>query len=50
VKLLSLVIIEAPAVELLRHSGEHTHYRAFRAMTRCYFAAFHAGERPRSSR
>jgi pimeloyl-ACP methyl ester carboxylesterase len=45
VKPLSLVIIEAPAVELLRYSGEHGHYRAFRAMTRDYFAAFHAGER-----
>jgi len=44
VKLLSLAIIEAPAAELLRSLGEHEHYRAFRAMTQSYFAAFHAGE------
>jgi pimeloyl-ACP methyl ester carboxylesterase len=45
VPLLSLAIIEAPAAELLRYMGEHRHYRAFRAMTYAYFAAFHAGER-----
>jgi pimeloyl-ACP methyl ester carboxylesterase len=45
VPLLSLTIIEAPAAELLRSLGEHQHYRAFRAMTDGYFAAFHAGER-----
>jgi pimeloyl-ACP methyl ester carboxylesterase len=44
VKLLSLVIIEAPAVGLLRSLGKHQHYRAFREMTDRYFAAFHAGE------
>ena len=45
VKLLSLTIIEAPAAEPLRTLGEHEHYRAFRAMTDSYFAAFHAGEK-----
>jgi pimeloyl-ACP methyl ester carboxylesterase len=45
VKLLSLAIIEAPAAGLLRSLGEHEHYRAFRAMTQSYFAAFHAGEK-----
>jgi pimeloyl-ACP methyl ester carboxylesterase len=44
VPLLSLVIVEAPAPELLRHMGEHQHYRAFREMTDAYFGAFHAGE------
>ena len=44
VPLLSLVIIEAPAVEMLRLKGEHRHYRAFREMTDAYFRAFHAGE------
>jgi pimeloyl-ACP methyl ester carboxylesterase len=42
--LLSLVIIEAPAVEMLRLMGEHQHYRAFCEMTDAYFRAFHAGE------
>jgi pimeloyl-ACP methyl ester carboxylesterase/uncharacterized protein YjiS (DUF1127 family) len=45
VALLSLTIIEAPAAALLRESGEHRHYHAFRAMTCAYFAAFHAGDR-----
>jgi pimeloyl-ACP methyl ester carboxylesterase len=44
VPLLSLVIVEAPAAELLRLAGEHRHYRAFRAMTDAYFEAFRAGE------
>ena len=44
VPLLSLTIIEAPAPELLRHMGEHQHYRAFREMTEVYFKAFHAGD------
>jgi pimeloyl-ACP methyl ester carboxylesterase len=43
VPLRSLVIIEAPAPELLRHMGERRHYQAFREMTDAYFAAFHAG-------
>src|SRR5262249_35586913 len=38
----SLVVIEAPAAALLRQNGDHSHYRAFRDMTRSYFAA-HAG-------
>jgi pimeloyl-ACP methyl ester carboxylesterase len=44
VPLLSLVIIEAPVPELLRHAGEHRHYRALREMTDVYFDAFRAGE------
>jgi pimeloyl-ACP methyl ester carboxylesterase len=44
VPLLSLVIIEAPVLELLRHAGEHRHYRALREMTDVYFDAFRAGE------
>jgi pimeloyl-ACP methyl ester carboxylesterase len=43
VSLASLVIIEAPAVEILRESGEHEHYRAFRQMTGAYFADFAGG-------
>jgi pimeloyl-ACP methyl ester carboxylesterase len=45
VPLLSLVIVEAPAAELLRHAGEHQHYRAFREMTDAYFGAFDAGDK-----
>ncbi|MEN3383285.1 MAG: hypothetical protein V7608_3329 [Hyphomicrobiales bacterium] len=44
VPLLSLTIAEAPAPEILRHTGEHEHYRSFRDMSEAYFAAFHAGE------
>jgi pimeloyl-ACP methyl ester carboxylesterase len=44
VPLLSLVIVEAPAVEMLRLMGEHQHYRAFCEMTDAYFRAFDAGE------
>ena len=44
VPLLSLTIAEAPAPQILHHTGEHEHYRAFREMTESYFAAFHAGE------
>jgi pimeloyl-ACP methyl ester carboxylesterase len=44
VPLLSLVIVEAPAVELLSQQEEDWHYRAFRDMTEAYFAAFHAGQ------
>ena len=44
VPLRSLTIIEAPAAEVLRHTGEDRHYRAFRTMTDAYFARFHAGE------
>ena len=44
VPLLSLTIAEAPGPEILRHTGEREHYRAFRDMSEAYFAAFHAGE------
>ena len=44
VRLASLVIIEAPAAELLRERGEQQHYRAFRWMTDAYFAAFENGD------
>ena len=44
VPLLSLVIIEAPVPELLRHAGKHRHYRAFRDMTDAYFDSFRSGE------
>jgi pimeloyl-ACP methyl ester carboxylesterase len=45
VPLLSLTIAEAPAPEILRHTGEREHYRAFRDMTEAYFAAFRAGDK-----
>lgn len=44
VPLLSLTLIEPPVAELLRHRGEHWHYRAFRDMSDAYFAAFKHGE------
>jgi pimeloyl-ACP methyl ester carboxylesterase len=43
VPLASVVVIEAPAAELLRDNGDRQHYRAFRQMTDCYFAAFASG-------
>ena len=43
VPLASLVILEAPAPEILRQLGEHQHYRAFRQTTEAYFAAFDGG-------
>ena len=43
VRLKSLVVIEAPAADLLRQNGDHSHYRAFREMTQSYFAAHAAG-------
>jgi len=43
VPLASLVILEAPAPEVLRDRGEREHYRAFREMTKAYFAAFEGG-------
>ena len=43
VSLASLVIIEAPAAELLRTCGEDDHFRAFRQMTDRYFASFANG-------
>ena len=39
----SLTVIEPPLPELLRHSGEHGHYAAFREMTDAYFEDFHGG-------
>jgi pimeloyl-ACP methyl ester carboxylesterase len=42
--LLSLTILEAPAAQLLHNMGEEQHYRAFRAMTASYFAAFYRGD------
>jgi pimeloyl-ACP methyl ester carboxylesterase len=44
VRLASLVIIEAPAVELLQERGEQQLYRAFRHMTEAYFAAYENGD------
>jgi pimeloyl-ACP methyl ester carboxylesterase len=41
----SLTVLEAPAVELLRHRREdQPHYRGFREMTDRYFAAFATGD------
>jgi len=40
----SLTILEAPALEILRHAGEDRHYDAFRSMTGTYFSAFQAGQ------
>jgi pimeloyl-ACP methyl ester carboxylesterase len=42
--LLSLTILEAPAPEILHHTGETQRYCAFRKMTGAYFDGFHAGE------
>lgn len=42
--LLSLTVVEAPAAEILRHSGETLHYGAFRKMTEAYFDALKGGE------
>jgi pimeloyl-ACP methyl ester carboxylesterase len=43
VSLASLVIIEAPAVGILREPNEDLHYRTFRRMTEAYFADFAGG-------
>ncbi len=43
VRLASVVIIEAPAVELLRERGEQQQY-AFRRMTEAYFTAYESGD------
>ena len=42
--LLSLTILEAPAAEVLRETGEDRLYGEFRAMTGAYFGAWEAGE------
>jgi pimeloyl-ACP methyl ester carboxylesterase len=44
VPLLSLSVLEAPALQILRHAGEDDHYRAFRAMTDAYSRALDAGK------
>jgi pimeloyl-ACP methyl ester carboxylesterase len=41
--LASLVIIEAPAVDILRERNEDRHYQAFRRMTESYFSDFAGG-------
>jgi len=43
VSLSSLVILEAPAMELLRAEGENRHYSLFQGMTEAYFADFASG-------
>jgi pimeloyl-ACP methyl ester carboxylesterase len=43
VSLASLVIIEAPAVDILRERNEDLHYRTFHGMTEAYFADFASG-------
>lgn len=45
VPLLSLAVLEAPAPEILRQSGEYSQYRSFREMTDIYFSMFQAGDR-----
>jgi pimeloyl-ACP methyl ester carboxylesterase len=42
--LLSLTILEAPAAEVLRETGEEQLYGEFRTMTGAYFGAYGAGE------
>lgn len=44
VDLASLVIVEAPAAEVLRDRSEYEHYTAFRRMTDAYLASFKAGD------
>lgn len=44
VSLLSLTIAEAPAVDILRETGEAEHYDTFRGMSRAYAEAFRRGE------
>ena len=43
VSVASIVIIEAPAVDILRERKEDQHYRAFRRMTDAYFAEVAGG-------
>jgi pimeloyl-ACP methyl ester carboxylesterase len=40
----SLTLLEVPAPEILRHTGEDRHYGAFRSMTDAYFGAFRSGQ------
>lgn len=44
VTLLSLTIAEAPAVDILRETGEQQHYETFRKMSGAYADAFRRGE------
>jgi pimeloyl-ACP methyl ester carboxylesterase len=44
VPLLSLTIAEAPAVHILKETGEQQHYDTFRNMSRAYSDAFRRGE------
>ena len=44
VPLLSLTIAEAPAMEILKETGEQQHHDAFRNMSRAYSDAFMRGE------
>jgi len=44
VRLASLTVIEAPAMELLQDDRDRQHYRAFCDMTDGYFAAFKRGD------
>ena len=48
VPLSSLMILEAPAMELLRAEGEDRHYSLFRGMTEAYFAVSRAETPERS--
>jgi pimeloyl-ACP methyl ester carboxylesterase len=50
VPLLSLTIAEAPAVNILKETGEQQHYDAFRNMSRAYSDAFMRGETDAISR
>lgn len=50
VPLASLVILEAPAPEVLRDRGEHQHYRAFRQMTEAISPTLMPGKWKRSQR
>jgi len=43
VPLASLMILEAPATEILRERGEHRHYQSFRRMFDAYFADYLGG-------
>jgi pimeloyl-ACP methyl ester carboxylesterase len=44
VSLASLVVVEAPAMEMLRAQGKERHYASFRTMTDAYFTAFREGD------
>ena len=44
VRLLSLTIAEAPAMEILKETGERQHYEAFRRMSGAYVDAFKGGQ------